>query len=91
MMLAMKHGMGPNTAEEMYELNWICETKADHEPEEHKTAIFLVDAPAETIEKAVEANIKCMDKMEARWADGRAHACGANLSAADFFFLAGYT
>ena len=32
-----------------------------------------------------------MDKMEARWADGRAHACGANLSAADFTLLTSYT
>ena len=89
-MLAMKHGMGPQSAEEMYELCRFYDKQVDRPKEEYKASIFRANTPAEQTDKFVEVNIKIMNNMEARWADGRAHACGANLTAADFSFLAFY-
>ena len=63
----------------------------DHEPAEFRVAVFTADAPAEAIEKTVEVTIKLLDKFEARWADGRAHVAGVDLTAADFSFLTAYT
>ena len=39
----------------------------------------------------VEEHVKLMNKCEARWADGRAHCAGPNLTASDFSLLAAYT
>ena len=90
-MLAMKHGLEPKSADEMYELNWYYETVADHDPDAVHNAVFTDDASAELIDKCVDVTIKMMNKMEARWADGRAHCSGANVTAADFDFLTTFT
>ena len=91
-MLAMKHGLGPKSAEEMYEIMWFFETIADHKPEaEYRAVLFTENAAQESIDKMVEEQIKLMNKCEARWADGRAHCSGADITAADFFLHTAFT
>ena len=91
-MLAMKHGLGPQNAEEMYEIMWFFETIADHKPDaEYRAVLFTEGAAQESIDKMVEEQIKLLNKFESRWADGRAYCSGANITAADFFNLTAFT
>ena len=89
--LAHKHGLNCATAEEQYELNWFYETGNDHQKPEFMKALFNADADQATIDGFVAEMNKNADKLEARFADGRAHVTGANISAADFSLLAGHT
>ena len=91
MMLAAKHGFACSSSEELFENMWYFETLADfanNSPPASRFAIFMENPPAEAIDTAVEGITKQMKTLNARWADGRAHAAGASLTAADFHVVA---
>ena len=70
---------------------WYFETKVDHTKAELMPALFSAEAPAETIDGFVANISACIAKWDARWADDRVHAAGANVTAADYDLLAGFT
>ena len=70
---------------------WFFETNGDHEPAEMRTAIFTEGAEQAVLDKTVENFQALANKYNARWADGRAHVAGANITAADFSLLASVT
>ena len=72
-------------------MSWYYETDTDHTNKDAAPAIFVENAPQETIDLAVNEAIAMLNKCEARWSDGRAHVAGANITCADFSMLARYT
>ena len=89
--LAEQHGLAPQSPKEAYENMWFYETLADHEPPEARAAIFQAGVDQAILDKSVENFIAYINKIEARWSDGRAHASGANVTAADFTMLYQFT
>ena len=70
--LAVKHGLGPQSAEQTYEMQWFYETDKDHGNVENAgKALFMADCTEEFLTIAVDNKAKLFDKWEARWADGR--------------------
>ena len=70
---------------------WYFETLKDHEIPEFRQAIMTENCADEILTKCAEEVKKQQVKFEERWADGRAFVAGANVTAADFQFLAGFT
>ena len=89
--LAMKHGVVPQTADEMYEMNWYFETLKDHEKREQAPAIFTPGADQEILDAFVETWSGVYDLFEARWSDGRTHVAGNSITVADYYALATFT
>ena len=89
--LAFKYDIKPQTAEEMYEMNWYTETLKDHEKKELTPAIFTAGCDQEIIDGFIANYGEFYDKLEARWADNRTHVAGNTITAADYYLLAGYT
>ena len=54
-------------------------------------AVFNAEAPQETVDGFVKNFTEFAAKLDARWADGRAHATGANITAADYKILSDFT
>ena len=75
----------------MYEMFWYWETLTDHKTEGTGPATFTAGADEEIIDKLVASKVAIIDKLEARWADGRAHVAGANITAGDFTLLSQVT
>ena len=88
--LAMDHGVYPTTAAELYEFHWYFETLKDFEKKELMPVIFAADQSEELQQQFVD-NVKALfAKLEERWADGRDHVTGANISAADYYILSNH-
>ena len=49
--------------------------------------LFMDEADEETINKTYECLVELMDKLNDKMSDGRKHACGENVNAADFRVL----
>ena len=54
-------------------------------------AIFTEGADQAIIDAFIENWSAFYDKVEARWADNRAHVAGANITFVDYYLLSGYT
>ena len=89
--LCAQHNVVPATADEEYELYWYFETVKDHDNKANFGAIFTEGAPEDIINGFINDAKALYDKMEERWADGRVHAAGANITAADYYLLSQYT
>ena len=89
--IAAKHGCKPQTPDEVYELNWVYETLKDLDKDGFGGAVFG-DAPSQEIIDGYLGIAKSkIDALDTRFADGRAHAAGANITVADYSLLHSYT
>ena len=53
--------------------------------------IYSDRAPQEVIDLTIETYSQFLERLDKRWADGRGHVTGTNISAADFHLLSFYT
>ena len=75
-----------------FELDWYFETKAEFDIEPGvMDAIYKQNATDESISLTVNAFSAFLERLDARWADGRDHVTGRGISAADFNLVAFYT
>ena len=82
-------GFVPKTAKEAWANQWIFDTDADFAKKDGAVAAFFTDnADEATINKTYELLVELMDKLNVFFSDGRKHACGENVCAADFRVLA---
>ena len=92
-MLAFEHGYMPENAQQEYEAEWYLSTVVDC-IEMKRDALFVLfnDAPTEEqVQTCIDAMKIFIDKVEAHYADGRAHAVGDKITYVDFMLLAGMT
>ena len=91
MKITQENGSVPQSPKETYEMFWYWEMLKDHKTEGTMGAFFKENCEEEVIEKVVNSKIAIIDKCDDRWADGRAHVAGANITAADFSLLGSVT
>ena len=72
-------------------MHWYFETVNDHDYAKHFNAIYTEGAPEEQINGWIDNVKDLITKADERWADGRAHAAGANITAADYHVLSQFT
>ena len=90
--LCSEFGLVPWGSAGLYELDWYFDTKADFDNVLGvMNAIYTEEATEADIEMTVETFSNFMKRCDVRWADGRQHVTGSNISAADFNLLAFYT
>ena len=79
----------PSTPKAMYEAEWLEATVFDLlESKPERYAIMKDDATPEQQQTALEIFNKFLDKVDAHFADGRAHVAGEQITWADFMLLA---
>ena len=86
--LAMEHGYYPQDSATLFECEWGQETANDVFKSGSVLCLMKPDATDEMKEKFIADAAAVMDKFEARWADGRAHAAGSQVTYSDFNILA---
>ena len=75
-----------------YELDWYFETKADADGKPGAyDAIYNADTNQDQINFTVECFTAFLERLDVRWADGREHIAGRDVTAADFNLIAFYT
>ena len=85
-------GLTPMYTSDKYEHDWYFETKADADGKPNAfAAIYGKEATNEQIDFTVETFTTFLERLNVRWADGREHAAGRDVTAADFNLLAFYT
>lgn len=75
-----------------FELDWYFESKADADGKQGVfDPIYEAGGTQEQIDFTVETFTAFLERLEVRWADGRKHAAGNDVTAADFSLLGFYT
>lgn len=90
-MLAVEHGYAPETAKQVYEVEWFQGTVVDIMESADRFALIKDDATEEMQGKCIAVLKKFIEKIDAQWADGRAHAAGEKITWVDFSMLAAVT
>ena len=81
-------GFVPKSAQEEFECAWFFEQDADLSKKEGlMVPFFNGEADEAAIDKTVAAMKGAMEALDARFADGRKHVAGENVTAADFRLL----
>ena len=88
LLLCMRHGVVPQSAQEEYEMHWYFETKKDHEGQNFFPAFAHDNCDEQIINDLVAVYVSIHQKCEEHWADGRQYVAGDNITAADYSFLA---
>ena len=90
--LCEEFSVAPMQAEGVYELDWYFETKADADLKPGiYDPIYEEKVTSEQIDAFVETFSMFLERLNVRWADGREHAAGKEITAADFNLIAFYT
>ena len=87
-MLAVEHGYWPTTAKAAYQVGWMEGLIGDVIEKPTQYAFMKDDATEEERAACTEGLLKFLTKLDAQWADGRAHAAGDQVTYADFAVLA---
>ncbi len=87
-MLAMDHGYAPSTPKCLFEVEWMYGVAVDIIEKPERYALMKDDADEPARQACIELLGKFMDKMDERFADGRAHCGGDQMTHADFTLLA---
>ena len=90
-MLAVEHGYAPETAKQVYEVEWFQGTVVDIMESADRFALIKDDATEEMQGKCIAVLKKFIEKIDEHWADGRAHAAGEKITWVDFSMLAAVT
>ena len=90
-MLAMEHGYFPTTPKCMYEVEWFQDTFIDTCEKPERFALMRDDADEAARQACIAIINKFLDKIEARFSDGRAHVGGDQITYADFCLLTNAT
>ena len=86
--VAFMGGFVPKSADEAYDMQWIFDADADYAKKDGSMkALFADEADEETVNKTYECIVELMDKLNDKMSDGRKHAAGENVTAADFRVL----
>ena len=85
--LAMEHGLYPTDAATLYECEWALDTFGDVFKSGSQLCTIKPDATDEMKNQFIADCAAAVDKFEARWADGRAHAAGSQVTYFDFSIL----
>jgi len=83
-----EHGYGTSSASALYESEWFYATIVDCLEKPDRMAIMRDDASEEAKHAAIACFTSFLDRLEAHWADGRAHVAGDSITHADFALLA---
>ena len=75
-MLAMEHGYAPSTSKCLFEVEWMQGVTIDIIEKPEMRAIMQDDADEAARQACIDCLCKYIDKLEARFADGRAHVGG---------------
>ena len=87
--LAMEHGYAPEIASVLFETEWFFAMLFDVFEKPERYALMNDDADEEAQDKCIALLSTVLDKLEARFADGRTSVGGTdNKTAADFYLLA---
>ena len=87
-MLAFEHGYMPETAQQVYESEWLYCTSVDIIEKPERMALAKDDATEEAQQTCIALLSNFLKKVDAHMADGRAHCCGDKITHADFVLLA---
>ena len=88
-MLAFEQGYAPSTGSSTYEAEWFYSTLIDCVEGKPAMCAIMQDAPTEEAKQAcIEILTTMLDKLNARWADGRTTVSGSETTYADFALLA---
>ena len=87
-MLAMEHGYAPSTSKCLYEVEWMYAVVVDIIEKPERYALIKDDADEAARQACIDLLCKFMDKLEARFSDGRAHVGGDQITYGDFGLLA---
>ncbi len=84
----MDHGYAPTTPKALFEAEWMdgCVVDCLEKPERY--ALMKDDADEAARQACIETLNKFITKLEERFADGRAHCAGDQITYADFGLLA---
>ena len=86
--LAMEHGYGCESADVMFETEWFFSMLYDTFEKPERFAILKDAATEEDMDKCIALFEAVLDKLEARWADGRTSVGKSEgKTAADFCWL----
>ena len=86
--LCMEHGYGPQNPTVMYESEWFHGIIVDVMEGPNRIALLLDEPTPEQVAGCSALLDDFMDRCEARFADGRAHAAGDQITWVDFCLLA---
>ena len=87
-MLAKEHGYAPQTPKALFEAEWLYGTVVDIIEKPERYVLLKDEATAEEQQACIDLLSRFLDKVEARFADGRAHSAGDHITDADFSLLA---
>ena len=87
-MLAMDHGYAPSTPRCLFEVEWMNGVMVDIIEKPERLALKNDDADEPARQACINLLCNFMDKMEERFADGRAHCGGDQITYGDFQLLA---
>jgi glutathione S-transferase len=86
--LAFEHGYMPETALQVYELEWFYAVVVDIIEKPERMALIRDEPSEEEVQACIALLKKFIEKIDGQWADGRAHAAGDKITHADFAMLA---
>ena len=87
-MLAMDHGYSPSTPKCLFEVEWMYGVVVDIIEKPERYALMKDDAEEPARQACIDLLSKFMDKLDERFADGRAHVGGDQITDGDFSLLA---